>query len=633
MTTREFLEALFAGCDGLLEFRLLPQNGEAVQQFRPVDGGFGWLDVWEPDGRVDAYFGVYPRTKSAGTADAIAPQVWWLYADQDVSEVPIPPMLAPTIMVESGTPGHRHYYWRMAEPVAVATAEAANKVLAHALGTDLSATDRARVMRLPGTINSKTGRMATVTHYHADAAYRVEDLLSVLATESHAPAEDGAGPASPATPPVAGPPPSGVAGVLSEGSRNASLTSLAGTMRRAGMRPEEIVAGLLEVNRGRCQPPLPEQEVRGIATSIGRYGPAHALGAAPSSSSLHSASDGDDGTPPIELRTLPRPRPRRWTVEGLLPAGVLTVFYGDGGMAKSYQAMFLGDRVARGECLFGRRVEQGRVLYLDWELTEEEQTRRAYQVAAGLGYASPAPGLFYREMARSLAESLARIRAWIAELRVSLVILDSFGLATLGDATAAKDVVPLLHAVSRFACTSLFIDHVRNLHPGEDRDDMNPFGSAYKRHVGRSLIHAVRVDGDGRSVVVLLRQKKSNFSPLSEPLGVRVVFADERVCFEQEPLTSPALARAVNRQPALQRVWQALLAAGRATPETLASTTSLKVGTVKNQLTELRKRGKATLHENGVWEAVAEPSSSSPGIYGDDAGDGAARAAGGGGRE
>jgi len=56
--------------------------------------------------------------------------------------------------------------------------------------------------------------------------------------------------------------------------RNASLTSLAGTMRRRDMDEVAILAALRETNRTRCLPPLPDAEVEGIARSVARYEPA-----------------------------------------------------------------------------------------------------------------------------------------------------------------------------------------------------------------------------------------------------------------------------------------------------------------------------------------------------------------------
>ena len=58
---------------------------------------------------------------------------------------------------------------------------------------------------------------------------------------------------------------------IPEGQRNATLTSLAGTMRRRGMQKEAIEAALLEVNRRQCQIPLTDNEVKAIAASVARY--------------------------------------------------------------------------------------------------------------------------------------------------------------------------------------------------------------------------------------------------------------------------------------------------------------------------------------------------------------------------
>ena len=57
------------------------------------------------------------------------------------------------------------------------------------------------------------------------------------------------------------------------GQRNTALTRLAGLMRRGGMMQTEILAALREVNTNRCRPPLDEEEVRRIASSVARYEP------------------------------------------------------------------------------------------------------------------------------------------------------------------------------------------------------------------------------------------------------------------------------------------------------------------------------------------------------------------------
>jgi putative DNA primase/helicase len=57
---------------------------------------------------------------------------------------------------------------------------------------------------------------------------------------------------------------------IPQGQRNDTLTSLAGTMRRRGMGVEEIEAALLVTNNKRCDPPLAEDGVRKIASSVCR---------------------------------------------------------------------------------------------------------------------------------------------------------------------------------------------------------------------------------------------------------------------------------------------------------------------------------------------------------------------------
>ncbi|MDX1470023.1 MAG: bifunctional DNA primase/polymerase [Flavobacteriaceae bacterium] len=59
---------------------------------------------------------------------------------------------------------------------------------------------------------------------------------------------------------------------LKEGSRNATLASMAGSMRRKGFDEDAIAVALLEQNKN-CNPPLDEDEVKTIAKSISGYAP------------------------------------------------------------------------------------------------------------------------------------------------------------------------------------------------------------------------------------------------------------------------------------------------------------------------------------------------------------------------
>jgi hypothetical protein len=65
--------------------------------------------------------------------------------------------------------------------------------------------------------------------------------------------------------------PPGGGGPIAVGSRNTTLCSIGGWLRATGAEHDEILLELLTINEQRCEPPLDEREVRGIARSVARY--------------------------------------------------------------------------------------------------------------------------------------------------------------------------------------------------------------------------------------------------------------------------------------------------------------------------------------------------------------------------
>ena len=63
--------------------------------------------------------------------------------------------------------------------------------------------------------------------------------------------------------------------MISNGSRNKTLLSIAGTLRRRGLDEASIYAALLGINETKCETPLDADEVWKIAHSIARYEPAY----------------------------------------------------------------------------------------------------------------------------------------------------------------------------------------------------------------------------------------------------------------------------------------------------------------------------------------------------------------------
>jgi len=65
---------------------------------------------------------------------------------------------------------------------------------------------------------------------------------------------------------------------IPEGTRNTTLASIAGRLRRAGCDEATIFAALCDINQKRCIPPLADDEVAKVARSISRHAPVDPVG-------------------------------------------------------------------------------------------------------------------------------------------------------------------------------------------------------------------------------------------------------------------------------------------------------------------------------------------------------------------
>lgn len=143
---------------------------------------------------------------------------------------------------------------------------------ANAKGWEIDSThDLPRILRLPGTWNHKAADPVRVRVLQADGLrYGRGDLLALVRKlETSRPR----GAERKARAPVL------TEGQrIPEGERDNTLTSLAGSMRRRGMTEEEIFASLKAVNETRCDPPLPEDQVRKVARSVAGYEPDEGTG-------------------------------------------------------------------------------------------------------------------------------------------------------------------------------------------------------------------------------------------------------------------------------------------------------------------------------------------------------------------
>jgi hypothetical protein len=217
-------------------------------------------------------------------------------------------------------------------------------------------------------------------------------------------------------------------GKVANGSRNSTLTSLAGKMRRAGASQPEIETALHSFN-GRCNPPLPEQEVARIAASVARYEPSEESQAVPDRAPLNWSALAKI-TPPA----------RDWIIDHWIPANEVTLLSGPGGIGKTGVAQALASCVAIHREYLDYVPKPRRVLMWAGEDDPGELHRRQIAIAAMLGVDLEefAGKLFLESYHRTQIDlavlvqgrltpsaMLAELREQVGDYGAELVILDN----------------------------------------------------------------------------------------------------------------------------------------------------------------------------------------------------------------
>jgi RepB DNA-primase from phage plasmid len=163
--------ALHAGAEGLVEVAAGRRraDGSLAMRSRSAADHFPAAGDLEPLARLvrrhreqgDEVFctPLSRRRPRSGKAGEVLPgRVVWVDIDQSARLERLRSFPhRPHLVVYSGS-GGAHAYWRLAERLPPEALEEANRKLAHRLGADPAVTDRARIMRVPGSFNHKAGR-------------------------------------------------------------------------------------------------------------------------------------------------------------------------------------------------------------------------------------------------------------------------------------------------------------------------------------------------------------------------------------------------------------------------------------------------------------------------------------------
>jgi hypothetical protein len=257
-----------------------------------------------------------------------------------------------------------------------------------------------------------------------------------------------------------------VDGPIIQGQRNGTLTSFAGTMRRRGMAEGAIFAALM-VENARCDPPLPEDEVRTIAHSIARYAPAVPPVAAPNGDGPHVEAEpepeADAGPHPLLMNMTEAMRlamqPVPWIVDSVAAAGTVTTLAGVRGEAKTWLALFMCANVATGGNLAGIACTKVPALYVDAENGLRTMGRRFLDI--GL---DPAAFMVADGGRMQLPRDVGILRKLVDATKAKLVILDSLRRLSPGAREdKSDDMAPIYAGLSIIArecdCAIVVLHH------------------------------------------------------------------------------------------------------------------------------------------------------------------------------
>lgn len=528
---KAFFEALFPDLgNGFIEFRLLGLFGDVEAQFfKSVDEAVAAAAGYSKD-PIDAniYFGVCPRAMRKGDKNSIR-LVCSLWADLDGKDFAggKPEALErlrgftprPGVIADSGY--GLHAYWPLEEPIAIdgpnssALVEQHLKALARALGADSHAAELARILRVPGTFNLKQSKALQVSVLECDPARRCR-----LSDFAHADPM-GSQPRS-----VSANPPGWVAPALEElrdGNRNGTFAKVAGRLHQAGLSAREILA-LLAPHADASQFPMREltAEVEGICR---RY---------PSGVSFPDSSPkkGKPETekPPAEVLQVSAllasgSAEIDWCVEGILPAGGVTILGAPHGHGKSWILLDLAIECSRrGSWLGHFQTAGGPVLYVDEESTPNLLRVRISKLLQAKGINPEELDLHFcagQGISIDSEAGVERFRQVLRQVQPRLVIVDTLIRVHGADENSATDMARVFNNVKslsrEFGCAFAFADHQRKPDRFHSSADFLLRGSTEKPAFVDTLLSIRRKDKD-----LVVEHSKSRYGEPVDPFVVRI---------------------------------------------------------------------------------------------------------------
>lgn len=310
---------------------------------------------------------------------------------------------------------------------------------------------------------------------------------------------------------------------VSEGGRDNSLARFAGILARAGMDLQEILDGLVEVNRT-YNPPVSEADLLRIANSIHgaeqrrRAAQSAQVGTASVFSTTFEVEKQEVAPiipeagqprfrlrPALELMNLP---PVEWLIDGRLTRGGFSCVFGAPGSGKTFLALSMGLSVATGIHFVSSPVIPGDVVYV------------AAEGSAGIGQrlgawcefneAAPPERFFgITEVVNLLDQN--EVTQFILSIRAQseqpeLVMIDTLALCIPGgDENSSLDVGLAINCVKRIQRETGA--HVMLIHHSAKGDPLKERGSGSLKAAVDTMVAVQQDEATGLRTVICAKQK------------------------------------------------------------------------------------------------------------------------------
>ena len=308
---------------------------------------------------------------------------------------------------------------------------------------------------------------------------------------------------------------------IQEGERNDTLFRTGCSLREKGLTEAEIYASLSEMNKGRCDPPLREDELRAIAASAARYERGSPKGtirdSRPASSSQFLSCF-------KTLDTIEEEEPRWFSIDRLAE-GQINTLASDGGIGKTSIAVDIAaNRSAGRPCIFdppGFQCGPQLIAFLSTEDSVKKKLKRKLREAGGNmsniivpDFSEDKDGLL-----RDFKFGSEQMTQFVRHYKPALCIFDPLQgfippLVNMGSRNAMRDcMAPLVSLGEETGTTFLILMHTNKRKAAWGRDRIAD--SADLWDISRSVFMAGYTEEQG---IRYLSQEKSNYGPLQETI-------------------------------------------------------------------------------------------------------------------